>query len=84
MTSSYATFACYFLNGSLTKLMRGAYVELCIYQFPPFIPEKNKHVVSDRTYNCPHSKRQLVPIDHRFWFRGKETFPSTTSTPIRR
>ncbi|KYG39734.1 hypothetical protein M433DRAFT_230145 [Acidomyces richmondensis BFW] len=27
-----------------TKLMRGDYVAVCVYQFPPFISDKNKHV----------------------------------------
>jgi len=27
---------------------------VCIYQFPPFIPGKNKHVLSDQMYNCPN------------------------------
>jgi len=35
--------------------MRGDYVAVCIYQFPPFIPDKNKHELSDQTYNCPHN-----------------------------
>ena len=54
VTSSYATHACYFYS-TLTKLMRGHYMGGCIYQLPSLILHKNKHVVSDQTYNCPHN-----------------------------
>jgi len=30
-------------------------VAVCIYQFPLFISDKNKHEVSDQTYNYPHN-----------------------------
>lgn len=43
------------LNNASTKLMRGDYVAACIYQFPPFRPEKSKHVVSEQTHKCPHN-----------------------------
>jgi hypothetical protein len=43
------------LNNARTKLVRGDYVAVCIYQFPLFISDKNKHEVSDQTYNCPHN-----------------------------
>jgi len=45
------------LNNAPTKLMGGDYVAVCIYQFPLFISDKNKHEVSDQTYNCPHKKK---------------------------
>lgn len=28
---------------------------VCIYQFPLFRSDKNKHKVSDQKYNCPHN-----------------------------
>jgi len=28
----------------------------------PFISDKNKHKVSDQTYNCPHNNQQLCAI----------------------
>jgi len=46
-------------------------VAVCIYQFPIFTPNKNKHVVSAQTCNCPHNKKanQIkmgLPIDELF------------------
>ncbi|KYG40091.1 hypothetical protein M433DRAFT_9288 [Acidomyces richmondensis BFW] len=61
VTSSYATTPLLFeqrgccLNNAPTKIMRGDYVAVCIYQFHLFISDKNKHEVSDQTYNCPHN-----------------------------
>jgi len=61
VTSSYATTpllfeqrSCYLKNAP-TKLMRGDYVAVCIYQFPFFISDKDKHEVSDQMYNWPHN-----------------------------
>jgi len=51
--SSYATTPLlfeqrsYYLNNAPTKLIRGDYIAVHIYQFPLFLPEKNKHKVSD-------------------------------------
>jgi len=42
-------------NNAPTKLMRGDYVAVCMYQFLPLIPDKNKHVMSDQKYNHPHN-----------------------------
>jgi len=47
------------LNSARIKLMRGDYVAVCKYQFLLFIPDKNKHVVSDQTYNSPHNTKYL-------------------------
>jgi len=44
------------LYSAPTMRMRGNYVAVYIYQFPLFIPDKNKHVVSDQMFNYPHSK----------------------------
>jgi len=63
VTSSYATTPLLFeqrrccLNNAPTKLVRGDYETVCIYQFPLFIPDKNKHEVSDQTFNCRHNRR---------------------------
>jgi len=50
------------LNNAPTKLMGGDYVAVCIYQFPLFISDINKHEVSDQTYNCPHNTLPLGKI----------------------
>jgi len=51
------------LNNAPTKLMRGDYVAVYIYQFPLFISDKNKHEVSDQTYNCPHNSNYQIRSD---------------------
>jgi len=48
------------LDNAPTKLMRGYYVAVCIYQLPPFIPDKNKHVVPGQTYKLP-SQQFCIP-----------------------
>jgi len=47
------------LNSAPTKRVRGDYVAVCIYQFPLFIPDKNKHVVSGQTCNWPYNKDKV-------------------------
>jgi len=60
VTSSYATYACRFLNSAPTKLMKGDYVAVCIHHCPSFIPDrKNKHVLSVQTYNWPPNSEQV-------------------------
>jgi len=51
------------LNSAPTQLMRGDCAAVCIYQFPFLIPDKNKHVVSDQTYNCPQNKNDQRAVD---------------------
>lgn len=56
-----------FFNSAPTKPMRGHDEAVCTYQFPPFMPDKNKHVGSDQTYSCLHNNfihlRYLVAVD---------------------
>jgi len=40
------------LNNAPTKLMRGDYAAVCIYQFPYFMPDKNKDLMLYEMYNC--------------------------------
>jgi len=66
------------LNNAPTKLMRGGYVALCIYQFSLFISDKNKHEVSDQTYNCPHNRDRTK--FNKFWDRSRRR-KSATAQP---
>jgi len=61
-----------------TKLMRADYVEVFIYQFSPFIPDKNKHVVSDQTYNCPRNRDiSILCVSARDRHASHRVTPST-------
>jgi len=70
------------LNNAPTKLMRGDYVAVCIYQFPLFISDKNKHEVSDQTYNCPHNSSGTITssISCAWCTRAASVVGSNTST----
>lgn len=43
------------LYSALTNFMRGEYVSVCIFQFPPSIPDMNKYMVSDQTCHCSYN-----------------------------
>jgi len=56
VTSSYATTPLLFEQRTY-QAYGGDYAAVCIYQYPLFILDKNKHEVSDQTYNCPHNTK---------------------------
>jgi len=45
-------------------------VAVCIYQLQPSIPDKNKHVVSDKTYNCPHNSKSVFTPPVKYIIKG--------------